>query len=72
MIDFNPRLFSQIGLDIRRGAPLPLLAYLDAVGNTAALRDAVAMAQAEDECTENVAFYDRFTLGALLLAQTMT
>jgi D-aspartate ligase len=71
VIDFNPRLFSQIGLDIRRGAPLPLLACLDAVGNTVALREAVAMAQAEDEGA-NVVFYDRFTLGALLLAQTMT
>ena len=24
-IDFNPRLFNQIGMDIRRGMPLPLL-----------------------------------------------
>ena len=27
IIDFNPRLFNQIGLDLRRGMPLPMLAY---------------------------------------------
>ena len=52
-IDFNPRLFNQIGMDIRRGMPLPLLACLDAAGETAALRDAVAKAQAEDEAATN-------------------
>src|SRR5437016_6002455 len=48
-IDFNPRLFNQIEIDIRRGMPLPLLACLDAAGETAALREAVAKAQAKDE-----------------------
>jgi len=69
-IDFNPRLFNQIGMDIRRGMPLPLLAYLDAAGETSALRDAVAKAQAEDD--GQTVFYDRFTLRAILLAQTIT
>ena len=70
-IDFNPRLFNQVGMDIRRGMPLPLLAYLDAAGEMAALRDAVAKAQAEDEGAQTV-FCDRFTLHAILFAQTMT
>ena len=35
VIDFNPRMFSQVGMDIRRGMPLPLLACLDAVGDSA-------------------------------------
>jgi D-aspartate ligase len=70
-IDFNPRLFNQIGMDIRRGMPLPLLACLDAAGETEALRKAVAKAQIEDAGEETV-FCDRFTLRAILFAQTMT
>ena len=66
-IDFNPRLFNQIGMDIRRGMPLPLLACLDAAGETALLREAVAKAQEEDD--EQTVFCDRFTLRAILLAQ---
>lgn len=69
-IDFNPRLFNQIGMDIRRSMPLPLLAYLDAAGETSVLRDAVAKAQAEDD--GQTVFYDRFTLRAILLAQAVT
>ena len=69
-IDFNPRLFNQIGMDIRRGMPLPLLACLEAAGETASLREAVAKAQTESD--EQTAFCDRFTLRAILLAQTMT
>ena len=45
-IDFNPRMFNQIGMDVRRGMPLPLLAYLDAAGDAAGLREAVTKAQA--------------------------
>jgi D-aspartate ligase len=71
VIDFNPRLFNQVGMDIRRGMPLPLLACLDAAGETAVLRDAVAKAQAEDE-DEQTIFCDRFTLPAILFAQAMT
>jgi D-aspartate ligase len=69
-IDFNPRLFNQIGMDIRRGMPLPLFACLEAAGETAALREAVAKAQAEND--EQTVFCDRFTLRAILLARTMT
>jgi D-aspartate ligase len=68
-IDFNPRLFNQIGMDIRRGMPLPLLACLDAAGETASLRDAVAKAQAQDN--EEAVFLDRFTLRSILFAQTI-
>ena len=70
-IDFNPRFFNQMGIDIRRGMPLPLLACFDAAGCTTALRDAVAQARAEDE-NSAVVFYDRFTLGAILLARLIT
>jgi D-aspartate ligase len=68
-IDFNPRLFNQIGMDIHRGMPLPLFACLDAAGATEALREAVMKAQANDK---QKVFYDRFTLRAILLAQAMT
>jgi D-aspartate ligase len=70
VIDFNPRMFSQIGLDIRRGMPLPLLACLDAVNDTDALREEVAKAQAVRD--EQTVFCDRFTLRAILLAKVLT
>ncbi|GLR91081.1 hypothetical protein GCM10007857_77970 [Bradyrhizobium iriomotense] len=70
VIDFNPRLFNQIGMDIRRGMPLPFLACLDAVGDTTSLREAVGKAQVQDN--ERIVFCDSFALRAFLLAQTIT
>jgi D-aspartate ligase len=70
-IDFNARLFNQIGIDIQRNMPLPLLAYLDAIGDTRALREEVAKAQATGENAPAV-FYDHFTLRAILAAKTLT
>jgi D-aspartate ligase len=70
VIDFNPRLYNQIGLDIRRGMPLPLLACLDAMGEDTALRDAVTKAQVEE--AQGTVFRDRFTLRAILLALAAT
>lgn len=70
LIDFNPRLFNQIGLDLRRGLPLPMLAYLDALGESEALRALAAGAQPENPA-EKVVFCDKFTLHAILLAQTL-
>lgn len=69
MIDFNPRFYNQIGLDISRGMPLPLLAFLDATGQKEALREAVAKAQVEIETP--MVFCDRFTLNSILLAQAL-
>ena len=71
MIDFNPRLFNQVGLDIRRGMPLPILACLDAVGDKTTLRLAVDKALMEDETTKFI-FYDWFTLTAIVSAMTLT
>lgn len=31
LIDFNPRFYNQMGFDVARGLPLPLLAYYDAL-----------------------------------------
>jgi predicted ATP-grasp superfamily ATP-dependent carboligase len=64
VIDFNPRLYNQVGLDIGRGMPLPLLACLEALGDKIALRDAVKKAQAESD--NQKVLYDRFTLRAIL------
>jgi D-aspartate ligase len=69
-IDFNPRLFSQVGLDIRRGMPLPLLTCLDVGGELGALREAISNAQTEQD--DRTVFFDRFTLRAILLARSMT
>jgi D-aspartate ligase len=71
VIDFNPRFFNQLGLDIARGMPLPLFACLDAAGETDSLRAAVAKAQAYTDDSKFV-FCDRFTLNAILTARSLT
>jgi D-aspartate ligase len=71
VIDFNPRLFSQVGMDVERGSPLPLFAYLDAAGQADDLQSAVKQAQSDPDDVE-VVFYDRFTFAALLIAQWLT
>ena len=70
-IDFNPRLFHQLGMDIRRGMPLPLLAYLDAAGETEPLQATTARAQNPDE-NQNVTFCDSFLLSALLVRRRLS
>jgi predicted ATP-grasp superfamily ATP-dependent carboligase len=70
LIDFNPRLYNQVGLDIRRAMPLPLFACLDAAGEAGALREAVERAQAHDQ-NEPAVIYDGFTLRAILLARRL-
>jgi len=45
LIDFNPRYYGQMGFDIARGLPLPLLAYHAALGDRNALRREVTAAR---------------------------
>lgn len=71
IIDFNPRLFNQAGMDAMRGMPLAMLAYLDAASRTAELRDAVEIARELDNDHPAV-FYDRFTLWAILTAKMLS
>jgi predicted ATP-grasp superfamily ATP-dependent carboligase len=71
VIDFNPRLFNQVGMDIYRGMPLPLFAYLDATRDAEGLRHAVTAAAAERDDAKAV-FCDAFTLGAILTARRLT
>jgi predicted ATP-grasp superfamily ATP-dependent carboligase len=59
VIDFNPRFYQEMRLDIARGVPLPLFAYLDACGDFAAL-DA-ALAAARNAARPALGFSDMFT-----------
>ena len=71
IIDFNPRIFNQVGMDIRRGMSLPLLATLDALGETETLAAAMKDAVQDDESARFV-FCDRFTLRAMLFTLRLT
>lgn len=46
LIDFNPRFYSQMGFDIARGVPLPMLVWHAARGEQAKLDEALAKAKA--------------------------
>jgi hypothetical protein len=70
LIDFNPRLFNQVALDIHRALPLPLLACLDALDDRRGLREAVDRARAYDQ-SQPATIKDGFTLRATLLAQAL-
>ena len=70
LIDFNPRLYNQMALDIRRGMPLPLLACLDAADDRRGLREAIERARAYDQ-SQAAVIEDRFTLRTTLLVQAM-
>jgi predicted ATP-grasp superfamily ATP-dependent carboligase len=51
LIDFNPRFYNQMGFDIARGLPLPLLAYRDAIGQPLDLPLPAAANNGADEVT---------------------
>ena len=46
LIDFNPRFYSQMGFDIARGIPLPMLVWHAARGEKAELEEELALARA--------------------------
>jgi len=68
LIDFNPRLYSQLALDVDRGMHLPLLAYLGAVGDRPALEAEVRRAQAAEPLQDRV-YCHHFILEVLLRGQ---
>src|SRR5262245_34205742 len=70
-IDFNPRFYHQMGLEIGRGLPLPFLVYLAARDQKDGLRDEMARAASASDISTLV-FRDRFTFWALLAAMTLT
>lgn len=70
LIDFNPRYYHFMALDIARGLPLPLLTTLAALGERERLAAEVRRAQVDVSGAD--AFTYRFQLKELLLAQSAT
>jgi hypothetical protein len=75
LIDFNPRFYNQLALDVARGLPLPQMAYAAAIGDRAMLD--TLFAQVPDEATRlrrgfcNV-FGMQLLVGAQRVAGTMS
>ncbi|MFL5378029.1 MAG: carbamoyl-phosphate synthase [Myxococcales bacterium] len=72
LIDFNPRFYGQMGFEIARGLPSPLLAYLAAVGDRTALREEVAKAQRTRFDEEPPIYLHRFALSLQIFAQRVS
>jgi len=70
LIDFNPRYYHFMALDIARGMPLPLMSTLAALGEEERLADAVAQAQRDPKKID--AFTYAFQFRELLVSQTLT
>jgi predicted ATP-grasp superfamily ATP-dependent carboligase len=64
VIDFNPRFYQEMCLDVARGIPLPLLAYLDACGDLDGLDAALSAARAHAK--PPLCFSDMFTTTLML------
>jgi predicted ATP-grasp superfamily ATP-dependent carboligase len=71
LIDFNPRFYGQMGFEIARGLPSPLLAYLAAVGDRRALREEVAKSQ-RYTFEEAPIYLHRFALSLQIFAQRLS
>ena len=70
LIDFNPRFYQEMRLDIERGVPLPLLAYLDACGDLAGLDAVLAAARTGTKST--LGFSDMFTTTLMMALRMCT
>jgi hypothetical protein len=71
LIDFNPRYFHYMALDIARGVPLPLMTRLAALGDRARLGELVRQANTRAASDVPVFTYG-LQLSELLLAQQLT
>jgi predicted ATP-grasp superfamily ATP-dependent carboligase len=71
LVDFNPRFFGQMAFDIARGADLPLLAYLLALGNRRRLAKVVDVSRVPAADAPR-AWCDRITLACYLSALRLT
>jgi predicted ATP-grasp superfamily ATP-dependent carboligase len=67
LIDFNPRLYSQLAFDVDRGMPLPLLAYLAATGDRETLKAEVLHAKLRQARTRPERVYTHHLVLELLL-----
>ena len=71
LIDFNPRFYSQMGFEIARGLPLPVLVWLAATGNREALGQALEISASWAPGGRPV-YSHRFILEVLLRAQGLS
>ena len=71
LIDFNPRFYNHMAFEIRRGLPLPWLAYLAATGQEQAMREAAQAARPEPPQTSGI-YAHRLPLHIMLMAQRLS
>jgi D-aspartate ligase len=71
VIDFNPRFYHQMGLDIARGLPLPMWTYLGACGEESFLQLEMQRPLIRRDGRAS-AFCDQFTFRTLLTAMRIT
>jgi predicted ATP-grasp superfamily ATP-dependent carboligase len=70
LIDLNPRFYNHMAFEVDRGLPLPWLAYLAALGEREALREAVSAAAAPQQGPR--AYVHRLPAALMLAAQAIT
>jgi D-aspartate ligase len=71
LIDFNPRYYNQMGFEIARGLPMPLLVYAGARRDDRELERAVREAQAATD-HGRTAWCHSFALGLMIAAQRLS
>jgi predicted ATP-grasp superfamily ATP-dependent carboligase len=71
LIDFNPRYYNQMGFEIARGLPLPLLVHAAASRDEPRLRAAVRDAQATPKGAARI-YCHRLALAMILAAQRLS
>jgi predicted ATP-grasp superfamily ATP-dependent carboligase len=71
LIDFNARLYNQIGFDVARGLPLPLLVYYAAIGDDAEVARLAAAIPADGGDGPR-AFCNSFGLAVLVRARRLS
>jgi D-aspartate ligase len=72
LIDFNPRFYGQMGFDIGRNFPVPLLAYNAALGNQEALKHLSTSAQSAEGTDPEIVYCHRIELELFLRAQRLS
>jgi D-aspartate ligase len=70
LIDFNPRFYGQMGFDIARGLPVPLLAYYAALGDWQTVKALAERAVADDGTV--VVHCNRIDFEIMLRAQRLS
>jgi D-aspartate ligase len=71
LIDFNPRFYGEMALEVDRGLPLPWLVYLAALGRRDELRREVEQARAAANLTGRI-YYHRTRFKAMLFLQRLS